>query len=82
MKSEKKPGYECPGVPALAGAMPAGAAAYCQERLIRLKPGLLSGDIWMKHSTFIIRAPGVRSGLHAQTLCNEPYDFLEERRAS
>jgi hypothetical protein len=32
--------------------MPAGAAASCQERLIRLKPGLPSGDIWIKISTF------------------------------
>gem|GEM_PF-4644073 len=27
---------------------------YCQERLIRRKPGLLSGDIWMKHSNFTV----------------------------
>jgi hypothetical protein len=25
--------------------MPAGAGAFCRERLIRLKPGLLNGDI-------------------------------------
>jgi hypothetical protein len=29
--------------------------ASCRERLIRLKPGLLSGAIWMKHATFISR---------------------------
>jgi hypothetical protein len=28
--------------------MPAGAAAYCRERLIWLKPGLLRIDIWIK----------------------------------
>jgi hypothetical protein len=33
--------------------MPAGAAASCPENLIRLKPGLLSGDIWIKKATFI-----------------------------
>jgi hypothetical protein len=38
-----------PGVPASAGGMPASPAASCQERLIRLKPGLLSGDIWIKN---------------------------------
>jgi hypothetical protein len=26
-----------PGVPALAGGMPAGTTAYCRERLVRLK---------------------------------------------
>jgi len=33
----------------------AGAAAYCGERLIRLKPGLLSGDSWLTCSNFISR---------------------------
>jgi hypothetical protein len=35
--------------------MPAEAAVYCRERLIRLKPGLLSGNIWIKKSNFIRR---------------------------
>jgi hypothetical protein len=56
MKSGKKPGYECPGVPALAGGMPAGAAAYCQERLIRLKPGLLRRYL---DETFNVHNPGL-----------------------
>jgi hypothetical protein len=34
--------------------MPAGIVAYCRERLIRLKPGLLSGDIGMKNAMFIM----------------------------
>ncbi|MFP4441316.1 MAG: hypothetical protein ACLFVO_29135, partial [Chloroflexaceae bacterium] len=29
------------------------AGASCRERMIRLKPGLLNGDIRMKHATFI-----------------------------
>jgi hypothetical protein len=29
--------------------------ADCRERLIRLKPGRLSGDIWIMYSTFIRR---------------------------
>jgi hypothetical protein len=33
--------------------MPARTAAYDRERPVRLKPGLLSGDIWIKNSTFI-----------------------------
>jgi len=37
-----------PGVPALAGGMPASAAAHYPERLIRLKPGLRSG--WSRDS--------------------------------
>jgi hypothetical protein len=34
-----------PGVPALAGGMPALAAAHCWESLIRLKPGLPISDV-------------------------------------
>jgi len=34
-----------PGVPALAGGMPAGAAAYCRASLVRLKPGLPISDV-------------------------------------
>jgi hypothetical protein len=41
--------------------MPAGAAASCQECLIHLKPGLPSGDIWIKFSTFISRLDACRS---------------------
>jgi hypothetical protein len=37
-----------PGVPALAGGMPASAAAHYPERLIRLKPGLPSSDGWIR----------------------------------
>ena len=33
--------------------MPASAAAYCGERLVRLKPVLRSGDVRMKISKFI-----------------------------
>jgi hypothetical protein len=44
----------------LAGRMPVGAGASCRERLIRLKPGLLSSDGWMKHSTFINWLTAVR----------------------
>jgi len=39
--------------------------ASCRERLIRLKPGLLNGDIRMKHATFISRVgcwPGHPAG--------------------
>jgi hypothetical protein len=35
--------------------MPVSAAASCQASPIRLKPGLLSGDIGMKHATFLSR---------------------------
>jgi hypothetical protein len=35
--------------------MPTGAAAYYRKRPIRLKPGFLSGDIWIQHSNFISR---------------------------
>jgi hypothetical protein len=35
--------------------MPAGAAAYCQASLIRLKPGLQFSDVWITCSTFIRR---------------------------
>jgi hypothetical protein len=35
--------------------MPAGAGASCRERLIRLKPGLLNGDIGIDFSMFISR---------------------------
>jgi len=44
-----------PGVPALAGGMPAGTAIYGWERLIRLKPGLLSGEIGMQQAPCIRR---------------------------
>jgi hypothetical protein len=33
--------------------MPAGAAAAYRERPDRLKPGLLRGEIWIKHAPFI-----------------------------
>jgi len=45
MKFEKITRLCHPGIPALAGRMPARAAAYCWKSLIRLKPGLLSSDI-------------------------------------
>jgi hypothetical protein len=35
--------------------VPAGAGAYCRERLIRLQPGLRSGDVRIKNSNFISR---------------------------
>jgi|GEM_PF-5060537 len=41
MKFEKIVQICHPGVPALAGCMPAGTAAYCRASPIRLKPGLL-----------------------------------------
>ena len=40
--------------------MSAETAAYCRERLIRLKPGLLSGDIWINFSMFISRLDACR----------------------
>jgi hypothetical protein len=40
--------------------MPAGSTAYYWERQIRLKPGLQSGDAWIKHSTFIRRLNAYR----------------------
>jgi len=58
LKGTSDPAMKWPGVPASAGWMPTGTAAYWRECLIRLKPGLLSGDIWIQFSTFINRDSG------------------------
>jgi hypothetical protein len=73
------PDIRTPGVPAFAGWIPVGAVAYCRERLIRLKPGLLTGDIWMKHSTFISQNSGSDVRIISQTSSADP-GFLRLRR--
>jgi hypothetical protein len=44
--------------------MPAGAAAYCRESLVRLKPGLQINDVRIKISTFIRRFHATGCGRH------------------
>jgi hypothetical protein len=45
--------------------VPAGVAASCRERPIRLKPGLQSSDVWLYHANCFSRwvpAGNARSG--------------------
>jgi hypothetical protein len=53
-----------PGVPALAGGMPASTAAYCRERPIQLKPGIPSRDVRIECSTFISASLRLRMAVH------------------
>ncbi len=53
MNVEKRTRICHPGIPASAGGMPAGATAYYQESLIRLKSGRQSSDVRINISNFI-----------------------------